>query len=252
MKSVPALLSVALALASLIFPVHPALAVDACAAVPCQNGGACTPVGSTNFLCGCTGGYLGPNCGYLAAPEEQITTDVALEWGGAVNFLGWVGGPDESGLGQSFRTSIGGILENVSFEIYVQPEVLSRPEDLIVEFWNVDGNAVPTGSPLASRTLAGDSLTASVYYYLTVDFSADELELAPNTQYAFTLRVLHKSTVASTGLYQIIQNYGDYTDGELVNSNGGAWGQYGGADWDKFQITVKAPMFEDGFEIIVP
>jgi hypothetical protein len=243
-----AILAIAL---STYLPFESAYADDGCTAAPCLNGGVCSLVGDYRFSCSCASGFLGLTCEYAAAGDEEITVEHSDDYGGGGSIGWWATlAPDESGRGQTFLTSKGGLLEKVSFPLFVFPEAVSRPEGLIVEFWAVDSEGLPIGSPLASHTLPGSGFVAESQNLVTADFSADRIELKPNTHYAFTARVLHKSTVRDYGLYAVDfgENGADsYTDGFMMRLSSGSW-QENSVDMMKFQVTVLAPLYEDSFE----
>lgn len=255
MKFFPLATAVLVTALTIFLPYESALAEDGCAASPCQNGGICSPVGDFWFSCSCAQGYLGLTCEYAAAGDEQITVEYSGIYGGGAGWIGLHSSTEESGLGQSFLTSKGGFLEKVSFELFVSPEAVSRPENLIVEIWNVDGGGLPTGSALATRSLPGSGFVADLDnpVRVTANFSADQIKLRRNTQYAFTARVLHKASPPPDGfsLYPVdySTNPESYPDGAMVRLINSSWQDFGN-DWLKFQVTVLGATFEDGFETL--
>jgi len=254
MKSSNALLA-ALAASLLAFLPHDtAFGDDGCTAAPCQNGGICSTVETWGYSCSCVANFLGPTCAYTGAGDEQITAQNFSYENHGTSLGWWDHSYEKSGFGQSFTTTKAGLLETVSFDIYAGAEAVNKPENLIVQFWNVDGSGIPSGSPLASHSVDGSGFDPNpdLHEIVSVNFSADQIQLKPSTQYAFTVSVEHKATVEGTTLYSVPAHYDppdDYPGGEVIRSfDGLIWQDYGAHDWRIFQVTVLAAQFEDSFE----
>ena len=230
---------------------QPVYAAGECDVNPCLNGGVCTELSGYDFSCDCPDSFLGPSCALTAEPDERIVAEYNE---GSINggSLGWHTNVEgKSGAGQLFTAMSAGLLKRVTIEATVYQEAIDEAEGLVVEFWNVNESGIPTGSPLASRTIEASSFSAvGVTEIQTVDFSSEAIMLSAQGQYAFSMSVLKRADTAAMYAYTYLPE-GTYPGGAMLlfyaTGNVNLF-----ATWDLriFEVTAEILPFSDGFEAL--
>lgn len=244
----------ALALTVALAAPNRALAIDACSSAPCLNGGVCSLVGFNGYSCACPTGFLGPSCSLTAAGDEYVEAEYDGDRLEFSNLIGWY--QFASGLGQTFRTGSGGLLKRISFLVIARQEAVNEAEALVIDFWKLGGDGQPAAPALATRSVAAADVSITEQVFKSVDFSADNIVLAPNSDYAFTMSVVNKADTDSQGMYGTGHNVSaaGYANGHGLSYSGvNPWfGSDGYSDLSSFEVTVIRPMFENGFEAVSP
>lgn len=146
----------------------------------------------------------------LGAAGTASATIVTAEFLGPTNGQIGLGGPNNN-AGQTFTPTIGGAFDSLDLFLRLNG---ATPVTLTVSLWNVGGDGLPTGTPIAEAAIA-TSLTETFEWY-TFDFSASGVVFDAGVQYAFTTR-----SESGDGGYLLATSTGNnYTDGRGIVSFG--------------------------------
>jgi len=251
MKNVPHLTISILIFILVLAGAQPVHAAGVCDTNPCLNGGVCTELSGYDFSCACPDSFLGPSCALTAESGENIIAEYNE---GSVNggSLGWhTNNEGKSGVGQLFTAMSAGLLKRVTIEASVSQEAIDEAEGLVIEFWNVDESGIPTGSPLAGRTIEASSFSAvDVNEIKTVDFSSEAIMLSAQGQYAFSMSVLNRADIAAMYDYPYVPE-GTYPGGAMLLFYPiSGISLHANEDLRVFEVTAEIPPFADGFEAL--